>query len=275
MIIKSILGAGYVLVFTAIGATAGTVPVPLDVTSYNFVLAGGGGGSAATLNGVSVEIFCDDFANDLDAPSTHTGNVTDLSTSPDLSLTRFGGVASNAWTTITLNDGAGVDAQDNSFFNTGNGTAALARYEMAAYLVSLYNVVKGSNPSNNEIQEAIWTIMDPKAEGAVINPSGLSPDSYLEQAASWYMGMNTPGNQGALNSFLSQFEIVTSPKLTYVNGLGIGGYQEQIIMDPVVTPEPRGGVWLLLFLLVVGFLGMRRFRGTNGTAGTGNVLGCV
>jgi hypothetical protein len=262
-----------VLLFTAVSASAGTVP--LDVTSYNFVLAGGGGGSAATLNGVSVEIFCDDFANDLDAPSTHTGNVTDLSTSPDLSLTRFGGVASNAWTTITLNDGASVDAQDNSFFNTGNGTAALARYEMAAYLVSLYKVVNGATASNNEIQEAIWTIMDPKAEGAVIDPSGLSPDSYLEQAASWYMGMNTPGNLSALNSFLSQFEIVTSPKVIFVNGLGTGGYQEQIVMDPVVTPEPRGTALLLLSLLVVGFLGMRRIRGVHETAIGDNVLRSV
>jgi hypothetical protein len=272
MIIKSILGAGYALLFTAVAANAGTVP--LDVTSYNFVLAGGGGGSAATLNGASVEIFCDDFANDLDAPSNHQGNVTDLGTSPDLSETRFGGVASNAWTTIALNDGAAADAQDNSFFNSGNGTAALARYEMAAYLVSLYNVGKGATASNNEIQEAIWTIMDPKAEGAVIDPSGLSPDSYLEQAASWYMGMNTPGNLTALNTFLSQFEIVTYPKLTFVNGLGIGGYQEQIVMDPVVTPEPRGGV-LLLSLLVVGFLGMRRLRGAQGTASGHNVLGSV
>jgi hypothetical protein len=143
---------------------------------------------------------------------------------------------------------------------------------MVAYLVSLYNVGQGATTSNNEIQEAIWTIMDPTAEGAVIDPSGLSPDSYLEQAASWYTGMNTPGNQSALNSFLSQFEIVTSPKLTYINGLGTGGYQEQIIMDPVATPEPRGGVWLLLALFVAGFFGMRRSRGARGTATGENVL---
>jgi hypothetical protein len=259
MITKSILGAGCALLFTTLSATASSVP--LDVTSYNFVLPGGGGGAAATLNGVSVEIFCDDFANELDAPSTHSGNVTDLSTTADLSETRFGGVASNAWTTISLNDGNSVDTQDDSFFNGGSGSTSLARYEMAAYLVSLYNVGAGATTSNDEIQEAIWTIMDPSAEGAVIDPSGLSPDSYLEQAASWYMGMNKAGNQGALNSFLSQFEIVTSPKMTFTNGLGIGGYQEQIVMDPVVTPEPRGGVWLLLGLFVVGFLGMRRARG--------------
>ena len=250
MIIKSILGAGYALLFSALAATAGTVP--LDVTSYNFVLAGGGGGSAATLNGTSVEIFCDDFANDLDAPSNHQGNVTDLSTNPDLSVTRFGGVASNAWTTITLNDGAAVDAQDNSFFNTGSGTSALARYEMAAYLVSLYNVGKGATASNNEIQEAIWTIMDPKAEGGVID-SDVNATTYLEQAATWYTSMNA--NQSALNSFLSKFEIVSSAQMTFKDGLGICGFQEQIVM----TPEPRQGVWLILPMLIGGLL-LRRSR---------------
>ncbi len=274
MIIKSILRAGCALLFVAAGATAGTVP--LNVISYNFPLAGGGGGASATLNGVPVEIFCDDFANDISAPSSQSANVTTLGTSANLTDTRFGSVASNGWTTITLNDGNSVvDTQDNSFFNNpGSGSAALARYEMAAYLVSLYNQGAGANlNNNNEIQEAIWTIMDPQAEGAVINPSGLSPDSYLEQAASWYVTANTPGNQGALNSFLSRFEIVSPPNMTYTGGLGHGGFQEQIVMNPVVTPEPRGGVWLLLSLLVVGFLGVRRNRGAHGpVALSGGIL---
>jgi hypothetical protein len=254
MIIKSILGAGCALLFFGLGANASTVP--LSVISYNFPLAGGGGGASATLNGVPVEIFCDDFANDLNAPSSQPADVTTLSSNANLSDTRFGSISSNGWTTITLSDG------DSFFNNPGSGSTALARYEMAAYLVSLYNRGPGNNTSNNnEIQEAIWTIMDPKAEGAVIDPSGLSPDSYLEQAVSWYVSMNTAGNQAALNSFLSQFEIVSSADMTYPNGVGVGGFQEQIVMNPVVTPEPRGGVWLLLSLLVVGFLAMRRSRG--------------
>src|SRR5665213_2303309 len=276
MMIKSILRAGCALLFIAAGASAGTVP--LNVISYNFPLSGGGGGASATLNGVPVEIFCDDFANDISAPSNQSADVTTLGTSANLTDTRFGSVSSNGWTTITLNDGNSADSQDNLFFNNpGSGSTALARYEMAAYLVSLYNQGPGANRNNNnEIQEAIWTIMDPQAEGAVIDPSGLSPDSYLEQAASWYTSANTPGNQGALNSFLSRFEIVSAPNMTYTGGLGRGGFQEQIVMDPVVTPEPRGGVWLLLSLLMVGFLGMRRNRQTHGPAAvSGGILRSV
>ena len=111
---------------------------------------------------------------------------------------------------------------------------------MAAYLVSLYNVSQGNNTANNQIQEAIWTIMDPAAEGPVIDPSGVNPDSYLEQAVSWYNSMS--GNQTALNSFLSQFEIVSDPSMTGLgNGVGVGGFQEQIVMTP---PRSRAeGCW--------------------------------
>jgi hypothetical protein len=256
MITKSILGAGCALLFATFGASAGTVP--LNVISYNFPLAGGGGGASATLNGVPVEIYCDDFANGISAPATKLAYVTTLGTSADLSDTRFGGVSSTGWTAITLNDGnTTLDNLDDSIFN---GSGALARYEMAAYLVSLYNQGLGGNTSNNQIQEAIWTILDPKAEGPVIDPSGLNPDSYLEQAAIWYTSMNTPGNLTALNSFLSRFEIVSPANMTYTNGLGVGGFQEQIVMVTTVTPEPRGGAWMLVGLLLGGFLVVRRSR---------------
>jgi hypothetical protein len=252
--------AGFAILFMALGAMAGTVP--LIPGTYNFPLAGGGGGASATLNGAAVEIFCDDFANEIYLGSNNNANVTTLGTGANLGNTRFGGVLSNGWTAIAINDGnTSLDSTDNAFFNTGNGTSALARYEMVAYLVSLYNVSMGGNTSNNQIQEAIWTIMDPKAEGAAIDPSGVNPAGSLEQAVTWYNTMNTPGNLGALNSFLSQFEVVSAANMNFSNGLGIGGFQEQIVM----TPEPRGAIWMLLGLLAGGFVVMKRRRANGGT----------
>jgi len=242
-----------------LGASGGTVP--LNTISYNFQLAGGGGGATATLNGVPVEIFCDDFANDLGVPSDNSADVTILGTGANLSETRFGGVSSTGWAAISISDGnTTLDSQDDAFFNSGNGSSALARYEMVAYLVSIYNLGQGGNTSNNQIQEAIWTIMDPTAEKALINPDNVNAACYLEQAVSWYTSMNA--NQTALNSFLSQFEIVSGSNMTFTNGLGIGGFQEQIVM----TPEPRGGAWILFSLLAAGFLLMKRSRvaGTEG-----------
>jgi hypothetical protein len=266
---KSILGAG-ALLFTALGAHAGSVSLVLSPSSYNFQLAGGGGGSSALLNGAPVEIFCDNFANEIYVPSNNLANVTVLGTSANLDETRFGSVAPTGWTTITLTDGNSADSADEAFFNDPNGSTpeagstALARYEMAAYLVSLYNVSQGSNTANNEIQEAIWTILDPAAQGPVIDPSGVNPDSYLENAVNWYNNMS--GNQTALNNFLSQFEIVSDPSMTGLgNGVGVGGFQEQIVM----TPEPRGGIWILLVFLAAGFLMVRRNRMISGASTAG------
>lgn len=257
---KSIFEAGFGLLFIVLGASANSVPLTLTSSSYNFQLAGGGGGASATLNGVPVEIFCDDFADNIYIPSNNQADVTTLGTSANLSETRFGGVSSSGWTSITLNDGnSSLDSTDDAFFNSGSGTSSLARYEMVAYLVSLYNTTLGGNTANNEIQEAIWTIMDPKASPqGLINPDNLNPDSYLEEAVSWYSSMNT--NQVALNSFLSQFKVISDATMTFSNGLGVGGFQEQIVMTPTPTPEPRGGIWLLLGLMVGGFFVVRRNR---------------
>jgi hypothetical protein len=262
MKIKSLCGAGLALLFISFGANADTLV--LTPTSYNFPLAGGGGGASATLNGVAVEIYCDNFADEINVPSTNPASVTMLGTSANLSSTRFGSVAPTGWTTITLNDGnTALDNADDMFFNDPNGSTPeagstpLARYEMVAYLVSLYNRPLGDNTSNNQIQEAIWTLMDPAAEGPVIDPSGVNPDSYLEAAVTWYNSMSE--NSGALNSFLSQFEIVSDPSMAGLrNGVGVGGFQEQIVMTP--TPEPRGGIWMLLGLFGVGAMAWRRMR---------------
>ena len=262
MKIKSLFGAGLALLFISFGASADTLV--LSPSSYNFPLAGGGGGASATLNGVTVEIYCDNFDNEIYLPSTNTATVTALGTGANLDATRFGNVAQTGWTTITLSDGnTALDNADDAFFNDPNGSTpeagstALVRYEMAAYLVSLYNQGLGDNTSNNQIQEAIWTILDPSAEGPVIDPSGVNPDSYLEQAVSWYNSMS--GNPGALNSFVSQFEIVSDPTMTGLgSGVGVGGFQEQIIMAP--TPEPRGGIWMLIGLFGLGAVVLRRMR---------------
>ncbi len=164
MISKSILGGGCALLFITLSATAGSVP--LNVISYNFALAGGGGGASATLNGVPVQIFCDDFANEIYLPSSNTANVTTLGTSADLSETRFGGVSSNGWTTITLTDGNSVDTQDDAFFNSpGSGSSALARYEMVAYLVSPTTLAWAATLSITRFRKPFGPSWTPRRKG--------------------------------------------------------------------------------------------------------------
>jgi hypothetical protein len=251
---------GKILGFFLLTFTVSAGTVPFDTSNYNFSLDGDGGGAQGTLNGASVESFCDDFNNSIWVPYDYSANVTTLSTSANLDETRFGQVTS--WTTIHLTGSGSTATLDDGILN---GADALGRYEMAAYLVSLYNLGPGGNAaSNNELQQAIWTLMDPKAEGSA--PSGPNPTTDLEAAASWYSTMNTAGNLNALNSFLANFEIVSSSKMTFSNGLGIGGFQEQIVDPPTATPEPRLGAWMLIGLFGVGGYLVQRARGKKALA---------
>jgi hypothetical protein len=238
-----ILPAFFTLVFTA-----GAASVPFNVSSngYNFPLDGGGGGLQATLNGATVESFCDDFLNEIFVPSNNSANVTQM-TSSDLSKTRFGEVTS--FTSITLTGGGA----DQTFLNGASDTAAV-RYDMVAFLVSQYNRAGGDSAANNEIQAAIWTLMDPSIypNPKPLNPDSLDVTSDLKAAADWFQG------GGATAAFLSNFEIVSDASMlagTSASGwVGIGGFQEQI----VETPEPRAIAGMLGGLLIIGVMMLRR-----------------
>ena len=255
---KHILGTVLGFFLLTFSASAGSVP--LVVGTYNFQLDGGGGGSEATLNGVGVQIFCDNFANEIYVPSSDAANVTQLGSGANLDETRFGEVSS--WTSINLTSGS-TAAVDNAFLAGSAGSAASARYDMVAYLVSLYSIPGGNSTANNQIQEAIWTLMDPAAYATaspvvtLINPSGTGvPTADLEAAANWYLG------GGATNSFLSQFEVVSDYNMTAGTSaqgyVGQGGFQEQIVFTP--TPEPRGSIWMLIGLFGMGGFLLQRAR---------------
>jgi len=252
----------FLLALSASGAT-----VPFDTLSYNFQLGAGGGGSQATLDGATWEVFSDDFTNKIGAQQAYSADITTLSTNANLDETRFGELSSGAWTAINLTGSSKtakqIAKQDDKFFNNGAGSAALARYEMAAYLVSLYNVGQGKNQTNKSIQEAIWTLLDPKAQGRAPNPNGVDPSVELENAASWYTTMNTTANLGELNTFLSNYEIVSDPNMKFKKGRGVGGFEEQIVDPPArcAVPEPRGGIWMLIGLFAaVGAVQLQRAR---------------
>jgi hypothetical protein len=78
--------------------------------------------------------------------------------------------------------------------------------------------------------------------------------------------MNTKANLGALNTFLANYEIVSDPTMKFKKGMGIGGFQEQIVdpppcPTPSAVPEPRGGMWILTGLFAAGAFLLRRSRG--------------
>jgi hypothetical protein len=219
--------------------------VVFDTQSYNFALAGGGGGEQALLGSLNVETFCVDFNNEIWIPGNYTAYLSTLTNGSDLSHTRFG--SNTSWETATVSDGDSNDTTDSA---TINNAGALGRYQMAAFLITQYQTGQGSNTYNNGIQAAIWDILDPSSYGSA--PNYANPDAALELAAEWY------ANPNSNTSFLANFVIISDPSMTW-NGTGNPlkcGFQEQL----AELPEPRAIAWVPAGLLVLGVFTVRLAR---------------
>jgi hypothetical protein len=224
-------------------------PHQLDTINYNYQLANGGGGSAATLDkSLNIEIFCVDFANEIIVPqNNYSANLTPITSSGfTAATTRFG--SNTSWRSVTIADdgadSASNDAADSTILNAAN---ALGRYQMAAYLISEYNRPAGNTAANNGIQTAIWTILDPSSYSAAL--FSANPSAALEQAALWYNTTSVADR----DSYLTNYRIVSDSTMTACGPVLCGGFQEQM----TVVPEPRY-VGLLLVGLIALFSIHRR-----------------
>ena len=219
-------------------------PHQLDTISYNFMLAGGGGGSAATLDKtLNIEIFCVDFANEIIVPKTnyYSANLTSITSSGfNAATTRFG--SNTNWRTVTIADdaidGGSDDVADSGFINAAT---ALGRYQMAAYLVSQYSRPAGNSTANNGIQTAIWQILNPSSYS--LAPFSADPSAALEQAAVWYHTTITANR----DSYLANYRIVSDSTMTACGPVLCAGFQEQITM----VPEPKYVGLLLMGLFAL------------------------
>ncbi len=249
---------GIILALTYLTIHAFGNPVTLDPTGTVFPLGSGGGGSSALLNGVSIEMFCDDFADNIYVPYApptypgYTANESTITSGSNLSLTKFGGVSS--WETVTI-------ASDSTDSNTINSATALARYQMAGYLVSLYHLQDSpaADAYNNGIQTAIWDLMDPTASGPATFLA--DPTSALKAAATWYTGTSS----SARDSFLANYRVIsdTGKQQPCKNGIGMCTFQEQIMPGadpPPAVPEPRGEALILIGLISICSITYRKIR---------------
>lgn len=234
----------------------------LDTISYNFQVDNGGGGVSALLNQTTpLEIYCNDFNNDIWVPQQNYSATVSTITPNTLGATRFGRLNAADFQTVTFTDPD--NDSDANIINSANG---YARYEMVAYLVSQYNFAGQGNAYNSGIQMAIWEIMDPLAYSSSPSPSSYNPSANpsaaFEMAADWYASYGT--NDLGRQAYLSNYRIVSDSTMVCAKLSSgacnpdaplVGGFQEQITS----LPEPAAGL-PLAFGLIALFAARRRAR---------------
>jgi hypothetical protein len=232
------------LTFSAAGAFGST----LYITNYTEDVIDGGQFLANLGNpSQSFYVYCVDFQNDETSPSTvniSTPNTSTPDVAPNydgLANTRYGAVPTSLFT----------------YDGTGSGAINSAeRYVLAGWLTTQYNFSSGVTLADDEIQNAIWTLLN--TTGTTANfpfGDGDGTGTYLTQALNFFN--TTPTAQ--LLQFESEIQIFTSTNVVTYNGPGwspVSGTQEMITVIPnTSTPEPA-----TLALMGAGLLTLGLFR---------------
>ncbi len=229
-------------------------PNPVYPVKFAF---GTGGGFEATVDGINTIVWCVDAEEDIKFPTSYHGDIVQLSTlvanSADV---RYGSVTGATWQNSLPGD-----------------NDALARFEMAAYLVSQYgNFPSGpssSNAMNQEIQTAIWEIMwnsSVNPQGGITYakiakaPSGIPQatfDAAINDPTTGYIALAKQCIDNlATCAFNPANYAVVSGAVKSSGALKPTGYQTYIVQ---LTPEPAS----IALLGVVGawvFFARRRLR---------------
>jgi len=199
-------------------------------------------------------VYCVDYANDL--LGVDTVNVS----TPNPAVTPFSGLAITRY--------GQTPTADFSFYNSGAGTlssgtaplSAFERYVLAAWLITQYNFTSGVTTSDDEIQNAIWTLLT--VNGTSVFPYGdaAGDGTYITQAEQW-LGTEQSTAAGLVNlaTFESDIRIYTSTNTIPYTGPGtpfMSGNQEMIGFASS-TPEPATLAMLGLGLVAIGLFRKR------------------
>jgi len=182
--------------------------------------------------------YCVDYLNDISITSPPSGypvNVTDLANSSMVALnTRYG---------QTPASGTGGFSTNTVVVPPSIGTAQ-DRYAMAAWLITQYNFGSGVTRADDQIQNAIWTLLDTNNETFTSN-GGIG--TYVTQAETWINGEISAGTLAAFENHVVIYSSTSIPG-TPDPGRWCVGDQEMIGF----VPEPSSIALLGGALLALG-----------------------
>jgi hypothetical protein len=171
-------------------------------------------------------IYCVDFQNYASGNTAVNISIPNVSNPSSVADTRYGDTPTSAF----------------SFYNSApTAISAVERYVLAAYLTTQYTFTSGVTTADDEIQNAIWTLLDTDGTSGFPGGDALGTGTYIAQALNWFTAAQT---NATLASFESDIRIFTSTNTTsYTNGS-----QEMI----TVTPEPATLAMFGIGLLAIG-----------------------
>lgn len=243
---KAAVGGLLWLSFSA--ASASTL---LNITGHPESVENGGQFSAflGMTDTQNLNVYCVDDLNFIGVPSTTTVNVTDLANATEVyNFTRYGQTAATA---------AQINASFPDAFSTNtvaipaaSGTAQ-DRYAMAAWLITQFKFSSGVTTADDQIQNAIWTLLD--ATGATYTNNG-GIGTFITQAEAW-LNAESPA---ALTAFENTVVIYSDVKLASESDPArYSGTAQEMIGFTTTTPEPATFAMLGLGLVTVGLVRKR------------------
>ena len=203
-----------------------------------------GGQFSAYLNDPSHQliVYCVDYRNDAGSPDTV--NISTPLSLADIAATRYG-------TTPTASF---------SFYTCNAALSALDRYILAGWLTTQYNFNSGVTLADEQIQNAIWTLLTTNGDSQFPYWDQLGTGTWITQAENWE---NAAAINGSLSSFASSVRIYTSTNVAGNNDLtqDAGSRYSTGMQEMIGTvPEPETIAMMGIGLLGVGLYGRRRMK---------------
>lgn len=158
------------------------------------------------------------------------------------------------WNVNVTNVGLATADGDMANTRAGATSGSLLKYQKAAYLASMFTSGPSTQTAWADLHWAIWTIMSPTA----FAPYG---SSYVP-GTNWVQALATYGvNDSRFGGFdFTQWSVISDQRMGRSAGIGVNGFQEQLVRNPVVTPEPETYVLLVSGLFFMVLVGRRRFK---------------
>ncbi len=203
-----------------------------------------GGQFSAYLNDPSQQlvVYCADYRNAEGTPDTV--NISTPLSLADIAATRYG-------TTPTASF---------SYYTSAPALTALDRYVLAGWLTTQYNFTSGVTLADEQIQNAIWSLLTTAGNGGFPFGDALGTGTWITQSETWKAAAAL---NGTLTSFESSVRIYTSTNVAGNNDLtqDAGSRYNTGMQEMIGTvPEPDTIAMMGIGLLGIGLYGRRRLK---------------